>query len=90
MSNIGSIFILVKYNLDFSLGTFYIVGVSYDETVTKPKRGGRPAWVERQDDPRVLYNLLLYRSQHEWIKANGGAELIRKMIERAMRRADGK
>ena len=54
--------------------------------MTKAGKGGRPAWVERPGDPKVLYTVNLYRSQLDWIKANGGAEWLRSQIEKAMRK----
>jgi len=62
--------------------------MSYDELVTKGKKGGRPAWEERPGDGRVMFTAWLYESQREWLKAQagGGAEWLRRQIERAMRR----
>lgn len=61
--------------------------VSYDAPeVTQPKKGGRPAWKDRPGQGRKLYTVWLYDGQLEWLKANGGAERLRAMLDRAMNR----
>jgi hypothetical protein len=60
--------------------------MDYDAEVTKPKKGGRPAWIEREGDGRVLYTAWLYESQLEWIKRNGGAAWLRAQIDRRIKR----
>jgi hypothetical protein len=61
--------------------------VSYDQAVTVKGKGGREAWKKRPRDPRVTYLANLYASQRDWLKANGGAERLRAMIDRAMKAA---
>lgn len=61
--------------------------MDYDAVeVTKPKKGGRPAWKDRPGQGRKLYTVWLYDKQLEWLKANGGAERLRAMLDRAMYR----
>jgi hypothetical protein len=68
----------------------YIVDMSYDVGVSKPGKGGRSAWVEREGDERVLWSVNLYRSQLEWVKRRpgGGAEWLRQLIDRHKRREE--
>lgn len=67
--------------------------MAYDvDSVTVPKKGGRPKWEDRPGDGRVMWTAWLYESQRDWLKSQpgGGGEWLRRAIERGMRRGDEK
>jgi hypothetical protein len=69
-----------------------MLGMSYPLPMSKPGKGGRSAWIEREGDPRTVYTINLYASQREWLTKmrsqddGGGAAWIRKLIDAAMAR----